>query len=191
MKEQKEVLRKKMKASLNRMKHDEYNELSKQIANGLFDTDEWKNAEIIGITISRGKEIDTSYIIRKAWEVGKQIAIPKCLPKTKGMDFRIFSDYKELEIVYYGLQEPKVEETNSVLPNQIDLLIVPGLIYDERGYRIGFGGGYFDRYLSTYPNETITLAFDLQVVKEIPNEAFDLPVQKIITDKKVIQTNDN
>lgn len=189
MKQQKEALRKKMKATLNRMKNEEYKELSGKVAGVLFTTDEWKNADTIGITVSRGKELDTSYIIRKAWEEGKNLAIPKCIHKTKEMDFRLFTDYSQLEIVYFGLQEPKVETTTAVSPNQIDLLIVPGLIYDEKGYRIGFGGGYFDRYLANYRNNTITLAFDLQVVDEIPKEDFDLPVQKIITDKRVIQSN--
>jgi 5-formyltetrahydrofolate cyclo-ligase len=189
VKEKKEALRKKMKATLNRMKNDEYNELGKQAADALFETEEWKNADTVGITISRGKELDTSYIIKKAWEDRKKVAIPKCLAKTKEMDFRVFTDYSQLEIVYYGLQEPKIDETTAVIPDQIDLLIVPGLIYDKRGYRIGFGGGYFDRYLVNYPNAKITIAFDIQVVERIPTEQFDLPVQKIITDKRVIETN--
>jgi 5-formyltetrahydrofolate cyclo-ligase len=189
MKEEKEFLRKKMKASLNKMENEVHNALSKKAADSLFLTDEWINAGIIGITISRGKELDTSYVIQKAWEDGKQVAIPKCLPKTKEMDFRVFSDYKQLEIVYYGLQEPKVEETFAVTPAQIDLLIVPGLIYDERGYRIGFGGGYFDRYLINYQNHTATVAFEIQLVDHVPAEPFDIPVQKILTDMRVIETN--
>jgi 5-formyltetrahydrofolate cyclo-ligase len=188
---QKEFYRKKMKANLNSLQNSEHGHLSNQIANKLFNTYEWQRANTIGVTISRGKEINTNPVIKRAWEEGKQVAVPKCLPKTKEMEFRVFSNYNQLEVVYYGLQEPKKTETTMVQPPEIDLLIVPGLIYDLKGYRIGFGGGYFDRYLVNYPNQTVALALELQLMEEIPVESFDIPVQKVVTEKRILHTNAN
>jgi len=69
-------------------------------------------------------------------------------------------------------------------------LIVPGLVFNEKGYRIGFGGGFYDRFLADYHGKTVSLAFDFQVMKEIPTESFDLPVQIIITNERVIRTDE-
>ena len=106
------------------------------------------------------------------------------------MTFREITSFSQLEVVYYGLQEPVEEQTSAVIHNEIDLLFVPGLSFETKGYRLGHGGGYYDRYLAQYQGETVSLAFPVQVVDEIPVEPFDIPVQKIVTNKWVIETND-
>ena len=74
------------------------------------------------------------------------------------------------------------------MPSQIDLLIVPGLAYTQAGYRLGFGGGYYDRFLRDYDGKTISLAFNCQMIPQIDLEEHDLPVSKIITNTEVITT---
>ena len=102
------------------------------------------------------------------------------------MDFRILTSFDELETVYIDLLEPIVEQTESIGKEQIDLLIVPGVVFSNDGYRIGFGGGYYDRYMTDYKGATISLAFHSQVNHEVPIEAHDIPVQKIITERDFI-----
>ena len=85
------------------------------------------------------------------------------------------------------LKEPNPEETNIIPIENISYLIVPGVVFDQNGYRIGFGGGYYDRFLSKYDGPTISLAFDEQILLEVPNESFDIPVQSILSDKRRLE----
>ncbi|WLD92070.1 5-formyltetrahydrofolate cyclo-ligase [Alkalihalobacillus sp. AL-G] len=176
----KQEIRKSIQKQLVKMPKQEREHLSRHIRDNLFATKEWKSAETIGVTVSRGAEIDTYPIIRRGWEDGKSVVVPKCHPGDFSMDFRKLQSFDELETVYFGLKEPIIEETQSVSPDQIDLLIVPGLAYDESGYRVGFGGGYYDRYLQRYSNRTVSLLFPSQLVNELPRESFDFPVDGLI-----------
>ncbi|TLS36312.1 5-formyltetrahydrofolate cyclo-ligase [Pseudalkalibacillus caeni] len=182
MNQHKQQLRNEMKEKLKEMSPDQRESSNHAIHKTLFNHPLWLQANTIGITISRKPEVDTAPIIEKAWELGKEVSVPKCFPKTKEMEFRSITSYDQLEVVYFGLKEPIPDRTESCSPLNVDLLIVPGLVFDKQGYRIGFGGGYYDRYLENYSNGTVALAYDFQVVDRVPKETFDQPVQEIITD---------
>lgn len=181
----KKALRKQM---LNRMKElskPEFEQLSYEIARSLYSSPLWLQAKTIGITVSKPPEADTWQIIRKAWEDGKRVAVPKCIPHTKQMVFRELKSFRELESVYYGLWEPSPEKTDEVRSEEIETLIVPGLAYMKNGFRLGFGGGYYDRFLEHYKGRTVSLAFELQILNGFPVENHDKPVEMIITDQQV------
>ncbi|SHF61112.1 5-formyltetrahydrofolate cyclo-ligase [Ornithinibacillus halophilus] len=176
--------------AINKLKNiDEHEKkiIEENLTTKLTGSDLWKQANTIGITISKGFEWETKTIIEQGWAAGKTIAVPKCLPESKEMQFYSFTDYSELEVVYYNLLEPKPESNKEINSNEIDLLIVPGLLFDKKGYRIGFGGGYYDRYLVNYPNVTISLAFHEQLLDSIPTEPFDIPVQYIVTNEQIVE----
>lgn len=180
-------IRKEIKEKLQAMPQDTYKKWSSEIAAKLFNTEDWKQAQSIAITISQGTEVETRAIIEKGWEEGKRIVVPKCEPGTKDMTFRVLNSFDQLEVVYYGLLEPKETETMAVLASDINLMVVPGLAYNRKGFRIGFGGGYFDRFLNKYNGRTASLAFEeVQIVEELPIEAHDIPVNMIITNEQVI-----
>ncbi|MBZ5749742.1 MULTISPECIES: 5-formyltetrahydrofolate cyclo-ligase [Metabacillus] len=182
----KNYLRSLIKNKLANMTDNEFWQYSGDIHKQLFSLPEWKIAQTIAVTISTGREVDTTHIIEKAWQEKKNIVVPKCHPEMKTMDFRLITSFNQLERVFFGLLEPKVEETEKVNPNQIELMIVPGIVYDRRGYRIGYGGGYFDRYLPHYKNQTLSLAFSSQIVDIVPTEAHDIAVSALITEDGVI-----
>ena len=175
-----------MIAILNKLKADEHALLSQNILEHLFNTPEFKSAETIGITISRYPEVDTRFIIEAAWSLGKRIVIPKTNKETKHMDFRLLTTFDDLETVYIDLLEPIIEKTKPILKEHIDLQIVPGVVFSREGYRTGFGGGYYDRYLEDYGGKTLSLAFECQTGFDVPIENHDLPVDKIVTEKNVI-----
>ncbi len=186
----KHTLRLKMKERLQSLDKITYEYWSYEIAQQLYKTDEWKKAQIIGLTMSIFPEVDTWQLIRKGWEQQKTIVIPRCNPKMKEMTFHTLTSFQELETVYYGLFEPK-EETTQVSSEQIELLIVPGLIFNSSGYRIGFGGGYYDRYLQTFHGSTLSLAFSPQIVEHRLIEPHDLPVDYIMTENEMIDCQNN
>ncbi|WP_243290559.1 5-formyltetrahydrofolate cyclo-ligase [Bacillus sp. FJAT-47783] len=180
---EKKRLRQQMKETLTQIDGDTYDEWCQNISQILVATDMWNHARTIAITLSRGREINTFPIIEHAWNEGKQVVVPKCYPNEKRMEFRVIQSLHELEIVYFGLQEPIIEKTVPCQIDEIDLIIVPGIVFDVSGYRIGYGGGYYDRYLENFKNRTISLAFSLQVIPFVPREDHDIPVQYIITER--------
>lgn len=186
----KKALRKGMKEKLAELGKPEYEDLSYRVGQQLFQTEEWMEASTIAITVSKAPEVDTFQIIRKGWEQGKRMVVPKCEPKSRQLNFRKLKRFSELESVYYGLLEPIVSETESINPDEIDLVVVPGLAFSNEGYRLGFGGGYYDRFLANYQGNTVSLAFENQIIPEVPVESHDIPVRKIVSSEGVIIIGD-
>lgn len=168
------------------LREDERQEISKKLAHHLFETKLWKEAETIGIYLSFGNEWDTRAIIKEAWRAGKKVVIPKTIPAIKGMEFYQINNYSEVKKGHFDIQEPIVEQTTQRDKNEIDLLVVPGLIFSKNGYRIGFGGGYYDRFLTDFIHPTISLVWSEQLVDYLPTNQYDLPVQYILTEKGII-----
>lgn len=186
MKELKGMLRQEVKERLHTIKRPQYEHYSYQIAQRLYQDSSFQSAQHIGITISQYPEVDTYQIIRTCWEQGKTVSIPKCLPKTKQMQFYELQSFDQLEMVYSGIYEPIVDISSPTSGEKISLLIVPGLAFDRKGYRLGFGGGYYDRFLENYAGTIISLAFTKQLVECIPKEAHDKRVERIITNEGII-----
>lgn len=180
--------RKRILSLLNKMTLEEYRTKSDRIVELLMEDPVFLKADTIGITLSAFPEVDTFGLLEACWAAGKKVAVPKCDPATRGMDFRLIDSVDQLEVVYMKLQEPIVSETLYIQPSAIDLLIVPGVVFSKQGYRIGFGGGYYDRFLANYKGITRSLVFECQIVKEVPVEAHDLPVQGIYTEYGFIKT---
>ena len=181
--QQKEIL-----TLLNLMTEEEYRRKSTEAISRLMKDPAFLAAETIGMTISAFPEVNTYELMEKCWAVGKKVAAPKCYPESRSMDFRIIENITQLEVVYMKLQEPIVSKTTYIKPSDIDLLIVPGVVFSKRGYRIGFGGGYYDRFLANYFGITRSLAFDCQIAESIPVETHDLPVQGIYTESGFINS---
>ncbi|MBA2873481.1 5-formyltetrahydrofolate cyclo-ligase [Thermaerobacillus caldiproteolyticus] len=184
--EDKKTIRQQMKARLQQLTDEQKQAYDKEIARNLYALPLWQNATTIGITISRGIEVNTKPIIEKAWQAGKAVAVPKCDPVTKTMRFREICSFSQLESVYFDLWEPIAAVTREVAADDIDVMIVPGICFSRNGYRIGYGGGYYDRYLQHFSQTTISLAYTFQVIDDIPSEPHDIPVQQIITNDEVI-----
>jgi len=180
--EQKKVIRKQMKQQLIEQSESVRKVKSDAIFNRVIALDEWVVSSCIGITISRSFEVSTRRLIEQAWHEGKRIVVPKCKHESREMDFYEICDFAQLEIVYAGLYEPKVKETQLILAGDIDLLILPGIAFTPNGDRLGFGGGYYDRFLTNYQGKLMALAFDFQMLDFVPVEEHDVTVDLIVTD---------
>src|SRR5699024_2540050 len=166
---------------LKNISERERNTIEQKLKRHLINSDLWKQATTIGITMTKGFEWRTKPIIEEAWRQGKQVCVPNCNPEERKLTLYQLQEYEQLEIVYYQLLEPKPEKTKKVEKSQIDLLIVPGIVFDEQGFRIGFGGGYYDRFLTDFPNENVSLVSTQQLLDHVPSESFDIPVNHLIT----------
>ncbi|ALS74192.1 5-formyltetrahydrofolate cyclo-ligase [Planococcus rifietoensis] len=185
---EKAVLRKSVIGQMSELAESQHAQMSSAILEKLLEDPVFQKAETIGVTISRWPEVDTIPLIKACWRLGKKVAAPKCFARDRTMDFRLFHRLGQLEVVYMDLQEPIEGETEAIDSESIDLLIVPGVVFTESGYRIGFGGGYYDRYLSGFNGNTLSLAFDFQLTGELPIESHDIPVDGIITEKRTIDS---
>lgn len=145
----------------------------------LFNDIDFQNTPTIGITLSMNDEIPTFPIINKCWDLGKEVYIPKTF-SDYSMHFVKYTKDTELTESNFGVREPKDYENFQMDPP--DLMIVPGLAFSKNKDRLGFGAGYYDRYLAKYPTKTIALALSRQFYKETPWPIYvlDKPVDKII-----------
>ena len=139
----------------------------------------YQEAKIIATYLSFPHEFQTQELIEQALKDGKKVLIPKTYPKGR-MDFVVY-DPQQLVKTSFGLLEPQ-GDLEVVDASQIDLIHVPGLAFKMEGYRIGYGGGYYDRYLEHFSNHTLSTVYPCQIQDFIP-EKYDIPVQEVLIDE--------
>lgn len=161
-------------------------EMDRELFNKLINLDLYKEAKNIFIYLSFGSEIDTKPIIDRALEEGKEVYIPKVYKVNREMKAIRLNSFNDLEENSMGILEPK-DDTNCIDKENIDLIIVPGAVFDLEGNRIGYGGGYYDRFLSNIKDKRnkVVLAYDLQIVDNIKAEEHDIKVDYIITNSRI------
>lgn len=162
-------IRKKMKLSLGTFDSAEKMRQTAKIMQQFQRSDDYKAAKIIGVFMPMPIEFDITIIFE---DQTKRFVIPKILSNRQ----MIFTDYDpdNLMLTPFGVQE--VDTTVSVKP---DLIVVPGLAWNPQGYRVGFGGGYYDRYLADFQGVTVSLVYDFQLITNFQPETFDIPISKI------------
>lgn len=135
------------------------------------------------------KEPNSLTIIKAAWKQEKQVLVPVTQPKEKSLLLSRLDSLKELTEGYHGIPEPKQSCIRPVDPLSVDLCLLPGVAFDQRGYRLGYGGGYFDRFLPTLRSDClkIALAYDFQIIDSLEHFPYDIPVDMIITESKIYQ----
>lgn len=138
--------------------------------------------------VSKDLEVDTYAIIRAAWANGKKVAVPKCIEDSK-MDFYYIESMDDLEDGAFGVREPIVDKCKKVSDLSKGLCIVPGLSFDAEGYRLGYGKGYYDRFLSKFGGETVGLCYSNCIKWKLPHGKYDRAVDVIVTDRYIRRTN--
>ena len=164
-----------MKAISQEQKQAMDRALTKRFLNHPF----YQEAKTIATYLSFPHEFQTQELIEQALKDGKKVLIPKTYPKGH-MDFVVY-DPQQLVKTSFGLLEPQ-GDLEVVEPSQIDLIHVPGLAFTTGGYRIGYGGGYYDRYLEHFTGHTLSTVYHYQVQDFIP-EKHDIPVQEVLIDE--------
>ena len=140
----------------------------------------YQEAKVIATYLSFPHEFQTQELIEQALKDGKKVLIPKTCPKGR-MDFVVY-DPQQLVKTSFGLLEPQ-GDLEVVDVSQIDLIHVPGLAFTTEGYRIGYGGGYYDRYLKHFSGNTLSTVYPCQIRDFIP-EDHDIPVQEVLVDER-------
>jgi len=182
-------IRKNIKLKRERLSKSFVNENSKIIATKLFSQTAIKSASVILAYYSAKNEVNTHEIIEKLIIMNKKVALPLSKPGKNDMIISLFSSISELKPGGFGIMEPDPNKLCIIQPEQIDIVIVPGIAFDRMGNRIGYGKGYYDRFLSslTQAQLKLGLCFDFQLYDELPWDYFDVPVDCVITESLIIQ----
>lgn len=161
---------------------------SKKIAETLFSLTEFKKAKLVLFYASTKHEVHTHEMIESALMAGKRVAVPLTDMKRRCLSISEVKCLKDLAPGHFGILEPTKETFRQVSPQSVDLVIVPGIAFDLKGNRIGYGMGFYDSLLRQMPHaKAIALAFDFQVVDEIPAEAHDVRVHKVVTEQRLVE----
>lgn len=185
----KKDIRKKMINLRNQLTEQQVNELSEKIISKLIKLPVFKNSQTIMLYLSFNNEVDTFKLIEKCQALGKKVIVPYCVNQGKKIiPVEIRDVENDLVKSKFGYMEPKKEIIEAVDTETIDLIIIPGIAFDRNCYRIGFGAGYYDRFLGklNFKISTIGLIYDFQLIELMPVEQHDIPVDYVITEKRIV-----
>jgi len=184
MKDIKAKLRKIILAKLKNLKEEERQRKSLLIKDKLFRLSVFKRAKTVMFYISKDGEVDTILMIKEAIQKGKKVVVPITLSGEKELAVSLISgNERELEVGPLGVRQPKRAYIRPINLKNIDVVVVPGLAFDTKNNRLGRGGGYYDSFLKKLPKSisTIGLAFDFQIVENLPTASHDVKVQTLLT----------
>ncbi len=156
-------------------------EKSEQIAKKLVATKIYQEAEAIFAYMSYRSEVDTKSVILQALSDRKTVALPRVIPQTSKMVFCKITSLSDCEAGSYGILEPKAD-CPVITPTSKSLILVPGYAFTRDGMRMGYGGGYYDRYLQAYSDAVaVGYAFEEQLFESIPSEEHDRQLDFVVT----------
>jgi len=147
----------------------------------------FEEADAVYTYIDFNNEVCTKEIVEAAWKAGKKVASPRV--EGRHLHFYEITSYDQLEPGCFGVWEPKEECTPAQYEDAI--MIVPGVAFDKDRHRVGYGQGFYDRYLNIHRSHTtVAVAFDFQIVESAPSDEFDILPQMLITETKVYHDRD-
>ncbi|MCX8174809.1 MAG: phosphoribosylglycinamide formyltransferase [Candidatus Micrarchaeota archaeon] len=150
-------------------------------------TKEFEAARCILLYSSIKSEVHTEGIIQSALSLGKRVVLPVTNKEEKRLELYEIKDVGELSPGAFGILEPKKDEARRVEPQEVDLAVVPGVGFDRKGHRIGYGMGYYDALLKRVGGKKVALAYGFQVKDSIPSEPHDVSVDMLVTEDEVIE----
>ena len=173
----KKELRQQIRQRKRAMTEAEIDAASQRLGELLAEAPLYRQAKTLYGYLPYNQEVRTVPMLQRALAEGKRVAVPKCYGDE--MRFIYLEDLSQVEKGYCGIPEPIADEP--VADDPTALVLMPGLAFDPQGRRIGYGGGFYDKFLAAEPNHpTLALCYAFQMVDEIPTEEFDVPVDCVL-----------
>lgn len=158
--------------------------LDEQIFQRVISLPEFQEAELILTYISTPIEVATFRLVEYALRQGKTVAAPRCAEEGISMDFYRITGMSDLERATFSVLEPIQARCEKLVRFPHSVCIVPGLSFDSQGYRLGYGKGYYDRFLSRYPGKTIGVCYQACLQPVLPHGRYDRNVDILVTEKQ-------
>lgn len=149
---------------------------------------QYENNHILLVYVSTAIEVDTFRIIHNALSDGKRVAVPRCVPDSRNMEFYYIDSTDELQPGMFGVLEPLQNPDKLYNEHDGGLCLVPAFSYDWHGYRLGYGKGYYDRFLSRFNGNIVGICYSDCVQRTLPHGRYDRPVELLVTDKYLRRT---
>ena len=181
-------LREKYRAIRTEMTPEYKGQLDREIARQVRRLWQYQRTNTLLIYVSTPIEVDTREIIRQALEDGKRVAVPRCVPHSRTMDFYYIHSLDELEPGTFGVLEPVPDKDNLLTDMDNGLCIVPAFSYDWKGFRLGYGKGYYDRFLSRFNGHIVGICYSSCIQRSLPHGRYDRPVELLVTEKYLRRT---
>ena len=182
----KQKLREKYKLIREGMTPEERRKKDNGILQNLLTTTQYKTCKTLLCYVSTAQEVDTHALIEQALEDGKCVAVPYCIAGTRNMDFYLINSLNELSRRTFGVLEPNPECATKLMSFENSICVLPGLAFDYYGYRLGYGGGYYDRFLSgVYHGITLGVCYHSCTMPYLRHGHFDMPSLLIVTEQHV------
>ena len=186
----KQELRREIIKKRDSLSHEERIERSLRIGDALRNLREFQQAKVVHFFLTLRSEVMTEGAIRGALSAGKTVVVPVIDKKHSRLSLSRIDDYdQELTITTHGILEPRPKSYKFIPLEEVNLMVLPGVAFDVRGHRLGYGAGYYDRLLKAEEERPllVALAFEIQIVDEIPIGVHDIRMDKIITEERVIE----
>lgn len=164
-------------------------ELEAEILKRVLDLDAVKKAKTVLCYVSTASEVDTKKLIEKLISLNKTVAVPKCIAGTRDMMFYIIASLDQTEKGAFGVFEPNLEKCDRLRDFRNSVCIIPGLMFDSDGYRLGYGKGYYDRFLSKFSGVKIGVCFENCCTQILPHGFYDVASDIIVTETRVSYVN--
>lgn len=173
----KKELRRQIKEAKKAMPAEEIERLSMSLCRQFLDTDLYRQADTVYGYLPYNQEVRTWYLLQQALRDGKKVAVPKVYGDE--MRFIYLDDLSAVAVGYAGIPEPIADEP--VANDPTALVLMPGLAFDREGHRIGYGGGFYDRFLENEPGHpTVALCYRFQLLDHLDTEEHDIPVDRVL-----------
>lgn len=183
-------IKKKLRADAREMRRSMSPEskqtLDRKIKNRLLNLWSVREAQTVLCYVSTDIEVDTREFIDALLQMGKRVAVPRCEGEKGEMNFYYINSLDELSPGSFGVDEPDPQKNIMVGKTQGSACIVPAFMFDKKGYRLGYGKGYYDRYLSRYEGSTIGICYEENLQEELFHGKYDRAVDLVVTDREII-----
>ncbi|MBQ7779621.1 MAG: 5-formyltetrahydrofolate cyclo-ligase [Clostridia bacterium] len=184
LKEEKKQLREELLALRGEISGDERKEAEDAVIMKLLSLASFRFAEAVLLYYPIKGELNVLPLAEAAIKAGKKVAFPLCDTESSTMTYHFVTDLSELKKGSYGIQEPSSElPLYTPSKGKNDLIIIPGVCFDRQGYRVGYGKGYYDRYLNSFGGTAVGVTFHKLLRPSVPRGRFDKHVSLIVTEK--------
>lgn len=192
--EAKKTLRQEVLARRDQLSWQEVEIFSAEIAKKMFALPEYEAADTIMYFLNFAKEVITLPMVPQTLAHGKRVVVPKTVPQERRLILSEVLDVGEdLAPGLWDIPEPKADRLRPVAPAVVDFVVVPGVAFDEEGNRLGYGGGYYDRFFAHLRQGVplVAVTFEVQILSAVPVASWDRRVDLIVTEKRVIDCRPN
>ena len=182
----KKEIRRQVLARREELGHNARQEKSQQIVKHLLSLSELLQAQTVMLFMDFRNEVETGQLVDYVLETGQCLILPRCAPQGQLDLYLVQNLAEDIEFGKWAIREPKMD-LPSILPEAIDFVLVPGVAFDKEGNRLGYGGGYYDRFMKKLRPHVprVAVAFDCQIVDSIPTGPYDQKITKLVTEQGV------